>query len=192
MNLALLVGDHALRAPRARDSVATLLAALLPDDWVVLDRTLAGGSRAITDLAIGSLVDLDRIRSAAESAHLLVSMSVGDLGGGGCNPHDWLRRWLRISSTATRLGWKPTLVRIDHGETSNRDTRRFERRLAETLDTAGVSPLSIDASGWPAPLDPGSDGASRIAADLRRSLVPTATREPVIIRRRTAPSSLAE
>jgi len=191
MNLVLLVGDHALRAPRARDSVATLLAMRAPSDWLVLDRTVAGGSRAVADLAIESLVDLDRLRARAETAHLVVSMNVGDLAGGGTNPHDWLRRWLRIEATATRLGWSPMLVQVEHGEEANRAIRRFERRLAAVVEEAAVDSIRIDATEWPAPTDPGSEGVGQIASAIHRSLAEIEAVEPVVVTRRSAPSSLA-
>lgn len=177
-HLVLLVGDHGLRAPRARNSVATILASSLPvwclppepDRVLVLDRTVSAGSRAVLDLALECLVDLDRIRSRVDSADLYVSMNVADAHGAGCNPFDWVTRWLRIKTTARTMGWHPHLVWLAVGESAAKESRRFEKRVHRALEQVGETPIRIDEIEWRDATDPGSGGARRIAQAILEDL----------------------
>ena len=186
--LVLLVGDHGFRASRARNSVATVLAARLParlangpDRVVVLDRTANAGSRAVVDLALDSLVDLDRLRARFDSADLFVTMNVADGVSAGCNPFDWVARWLRIETTARALGWEPTLVWLSVAEDAPKETRRFEKRVAKALVQAGVEPIRVEQIEWRDSHDVGSLGTAHIAEAIKRDLDLDAT-IPVVVR----------
>lgn len=179
MKVVLLVGDHGFRAPRARTSVATALGSRLParlgaeaEGLVVLDRTTTsrGGSRAVLDLALGSLLDLDRIRGRAETADLYVTMNIADGISAGCNPFDWMTRWLRIEATARSLGWSARLVWLGVGEDAPKETRRFERRIARALEAAKIPVLRVEQIEWRDRWDVGSMGALRIAEAIERDL----------------------
>lgn len=176
-DLVLLVGDHGFRAPRARNSVATVLACRLPDSLgansdrvLVLDRTVASGSRSVLDLAIASMVELEAMRSRSESSDLYVSMNVADAAGAGCNPFDWATRWLRISTVAKSLGWLPRLVWLDAGHGAPKSVRRFGVRTLRALESVDVFPLVVRGIDWRDPFDVGTKGCATIAAAIERDL----------------------
>jgi hypothetical protein len=176
-NLVLLVGDHGFRSPRSRNSVATTLASRLPDRLggnsdrlLVLDRTISAGSRAVLDLSIDSMLDLDRFRARAESADLYVSMNVADAAGATCNPFDWTIRWLRIDSVARSLGWTPRLVWLHAGESASKVVRRFGVRTLRALEGAKVSPLVVRGIDWRDAYDTGTQGSIQIASAIERDL----------------------
>ena len=189
MNLLVLVGDQGFGVPRGRDSVGTAVAASAPEDWLVFDRTLAKGSRAVTDLALDSLVDFDRFRARAEVAHLYVSMNVSDRAG-TANPFDWLRRWMRIMSTAERLGWSPRLVRLATPEEAPKEARRFDARIDRALTAASLDSLLVSGIDWKDPFDPGSNGGALVAqAILQDLLEPDSTGGLSVVRRSLASGS---
>jgi len=170
MNLLLLIGDQGFGIPRGRDSVATSVAASAPEDWLVFDRTVAKGSRAVADLALESMLDFDRLRSRSETAHLYVSMNVSDRAG-TANPFDWLRRWMRILTTGERLGWSVRLVRLATPEDAPKEARRFDARIDRALSAAGLDSLVVTGIDWKDPFDPGSNGGTLVAQSILADLV---------------------
>lgn len=170
-HLVLLVGDHGFRVARGRNSVATVLASRLPewclppnaDRVLVMDRTVSAGSRSVTDLALEAMVDLDRIRGRFDCADLYLTMNVADSHGAGCNPFDWVARWLRVKTTARTLGYHPHLIWISAADDAPKETRRFAKRVHSALERVGESPIRVEGIEWRDPTDPGTRGASQIA-----------------------------
>lgn len=183
-DLVVLVGDHALRAPRATTSPLVRLAvglnaerpALVGQGVVVDDLSGPAGTREVVRAAIGALVRRGPVGARYERAVLVVSLSVGDLRGGGLHPQDWREQVVALVRVARALGYAVALLHVVYPEgEANKDARRWSRRLAPEITRLseeerllGVG--TVDARGWADVLDPGDAGAAAVTLAVLRLL----------------------
>jgi hypothetical protein len=190
-DLVVLVGDHAIRAPRAMTSPLVRLAvalnverpALVGAGVVVDDLSGPAGSREVVRAAIGALVRRGPVASRYGRAVLVVSLSVGDLRSGGLHPQDWHAQVVALIRTARALGHAVALLHVAYPEgEANKDARRWSRRLGPEIARLAAEErllgvVQVEARGWPDPLDPGDAGAETIVHGILRLLDGSPPRE---------------
>ena len=183
-DLVVLVGDHALRAPRAMASPLVRLAvalnverpAVVGEGVVVDDLSGPAGTREVVRAAIGALVRRGPVGSSYDRAVLVVSLSVGDLRAGGLHPQDWHEQVVALVRVARALGYAVALLHVAYPEgQANKDARRWSRRLAPEIarleqEERLLSCGTVEARDWCDVLDPGDAGAEAVTIAVLRLL----------------------
>lgn len=172
-SLLVLVGDHALRAPRVATSPLVRLACGLNgrggSSWVVEDLSSPSGTREIVREALSRLADRGPVGSRYEQAVVVVSLSVGDLRSGGLHPSSWRANVAALVRCSRALGYAVALLHVAYPEDGGtKDARRWSKRLGPEVERLVVEEgllgsLTLSTTGWTDLLDPGEVGVEAVS-----------------------------